>query len=117
MSEKNKARIRRSRRTRLKIAEKKMTRLLVYRSNKNMYAQITGEGSKVIVAASTLDPAVKKEVPKGGNIEAAALVGKLVGEKAVTAGLSKVAFDRSGYNYHGRVKALAEAAREAGLKF
>ncbi len=117
MSEKNKSRIRRSRRTRIKIAEQKVVRLLVYRSNKNMYAQVTDQGSGVIVSASTLDLDVRNEISKGGNVEAAAMVGKLVGEKAVSAGLTKVAFDRSGYNYHGRVKALAEAAREAGLKF
>ena len=100
-----------------KIAEKKTTRLLVYRSNSHMYAQLIDSSANVIVAASTLEPNIRKEMVNGGNVKAAALVGKVVGEKATAAGVSSVAFDRSGYHYHGRVKALAEAARSAGLKF
>jgi len=114
---KKSSRLRRSRKTRIKIAEKKIVRLLVFRSNSNMYAQVIDENAKVVVSASTLEANIKKDTVNGGNIKAATLVGKVVGEKATAAGFTKVAFDRSGYNYHGRVKALADAARAAGLSF
>lgn len=115
---KKQARLRRARKTRAKIAELKAVRLAVYRSNCHIYAQvISGCGSKVLAAASTVEPEVRKEVPNGGNVKAAGIVGKLIAERAKAAGVETVAFDRSGFHYHGRIKALAEAAREGGLKF
>ena len=82
-----------------------------------MYAQVVDADAKVVTAASTLEPEVRKQVPNGGNVKAAAMVGKRIAEKAREKGVETVSFDRSGFKYHGRVKALAEAAREAGLKF
>lgn len=112
------ARLRRARKTRAKIAELKVIRLAVHRSNSHIYAQIySGCGMKVIAAASTVEAEVRKEQPNGGNVSAAKLIGKLIAERAQAQGVSDVAFDRSGFNYHGRVKALADAAREGGLKF
>jgi len=111
-------RLRRARKTRAKIAELKVTRLSVHRTNTHIYAQIIAEtGDKVIVSASTVEADVRKKIKNGGNVEAAAAIGKLIAEKAVKAGVTTVAFDRSGYKYHGRIKALAEAARENGLSF
>jgi len=111
-------RLRRARKTRAKIAELKVTRLSVHRTNTHIYAQIIAEsGDMVIASASTVEADVRKNLKNGGNIEAAALIGKLIAEKAVQAGVTTVAFDRSGYKYHGRIKALAEAARENGLYF
>jgi large subunit ribosomal protein L18 len=111
-------RLRRARKTRAKIAELKVTRLSVHRTNTHIYAQIIAEsGDKVIVSASTVEADVRKQVKNGGNVEAAALIGKRIAEKAVKAGVTAVAFDRSGYKYHGRIKALADAARENGLSF
>lgn len=111
-------RLRRARKTRAKIAELKVTRLSVHRTNTHIYAQIIAEtGDKVIVSASTVEADVRKKVKNGGNVEAAALIGKRIAEKAVKAGVTTVAFDRSGYKYHGRIKALADAARENGLSF
>jgi large subunit ribosomal protein L18 len=111
-------RLRRARKTRAKIAELKVTRLSVHRTNTHIYAQIIAEsGDKVIVSASTVEADVRKQVKNGGNIEAAAAIGKLIAEKAKKAGVTTVAFDRSGYKYHGRIKALADAARENGLSF
>ncbi len=118
MNKKRRSRIRRATRTRSKIRELRVARLSVNRTPRHIYAQIISEdGVSVVVAASTLEGAVKAEVKNSGNIEAAAIVGRLIAEKAKVAGLSKIAFDRSGYKYHGRVKALAEAARENGLEF
>ena len=118
MINKNQARLRRARKTRAKISELKSVRLSVHRSNNHIYAQVISScGSKVLVSASSLEPVVREEVTNGGNVAAASLIGKLVAERAVRAGIDLVAFDRSGLQYHGRVKALAEAAREAGLKF
>ena len=115
---KNEARQRRARKTRAKIAEQKTVRLAVSRSNLHIYAQIISAcGGKILVSASTLEAEVRKELANGGNTAAAVLVGKRIAEKAKSAGIVEVAFDRSGYKYHGRVKALAEAAREHGLKF
>ncbi len=112
------SRLRRARRTRAKITELKMVRLAVHRSNCHIYAQlIDGSGGKVLTSASTLEPEVRKQLPNGGTISAAAEVGRRVAEKARSLGIETVAFDRSGFKYHGRVKALAEAAREHGLKF
>ena len=111
-------RLRRARKTRAKIAELKVTRLSVHRTNTHIYAQIIAEtGDKVIVSASTVEADVRKNLKNGGNIEAAALIGKLIAQKAKKAGVTSVAFDRSGYKYHGRIKALADAARENGLSF
>jgi len=112
------ARLRRARKTRAKIAQLKKLRLVVFRSNSHMYAQITTpDGSKVLAAASTLSKDLRDQVKNGGNKAAAALVGKAIAEKAKALGIDTGAFDRSGYLYHGRVQALADAAREAGLKF
>ena len=111
-------RLRRARKTRAKIAELKVTRLSVHRTNTHIYAQIIAEtGDKVIVSASTVEADVRKKIKNGGNVEAAAAIGKLIAEKARKAGVTTVAFDRSGYKYHGRIKALADAARENGLSF
>ena len=118
MINKNQARLRRARKTRLKIAELKTLRLSVHRTNCHIYAQVFSAcGSKVLVSASTLEPEIRKDLANGGNTCAAVVVGKLIAERAKQAGIEQVAFDRSGFQYHGRVKALAEAAREAGLKF
>jgi large subunit ribosomal protein L18 len=118
MIEKKQSRMRRSRRTRAKIAELKVVRLTVNRSNSHIYAQvIDATGGKVLASASSAEKAVRGELKNGGNVQAATAVGKLIAEKAKKAGVETVAFDRSGYRFHGRVKALAEAAREAGLKF
>jgi len=111
-------RVRRARKTRAKIAELKVTRLSVHRSNGHIYAQIIAEsGDKILASASTVEPDIRKKVKNGGNIAAAAVIGKRIAEKAKAAGITTVAFDRSGYKYHGRIKALAEAAREHGLSF
>jgi len=112
------SRLRRARKTRAKIAELKVTRLCVHRSNGHIYAQIIAEtGDKVLASASTLEAEVRKSLANGGNVAAAAIIGKRIAEKAKKAGVITVAFDRSGYKYHGRIKALAEAARENGLSF
>jgi len=118
MIDKNHARLRRARKTRAKIAELKSVRLSVHRTNCHIYAQLFSPcGSKVLAAASSLEPGVRKDLVNGGNVGAAAVIGKLIAERAKNAGIEQVAFDRGGFQYHGRVKALAEAAREAGLKF
>ena len=112
------SRLRRARKTRAKIAQLKVTRLCVHRSNSHIYAQIIdATGGKVLASASTMEAEVRKKVKNGGNVEAAAVIGKRIAEKAKTAGVTTVAFDRSGYEYHGRIKALADAARENGLSF
>ena len=115
---KKEARLRRARQTRLRIAVQRSARLVVSRSNCHIYAQIIAPtGDKVLASASTLEADVRKETPNGGNKAAAAAVGKRIAERAKAAGVEAVAFDRSGFRYHGRVQALAEAARENGLKF
>ena len=115
---KHATRLRRARKTRARIADLKMVRLCVFRTNSHIYAQvISAEGDKVLAQASTLEAEVRDGLKSGGNIEAATLVGKRIAEKAKAAGVEKVEFDRSGFQYHGRVKALAEAARENGLSF
>ena len=115
---KHATRLRRARKARARIADLKMVRLCVFRTNSHIYAQvISAEGGEVLAQASTLEAEVRDGLKSGGNIEAAALVGKRIAEKAKAAGVEKVAFDRSGFQYHGRVKALAEAARENGLSF
>lgn len=119
MDRKKTERIRRARRSRAKIKELGVYRLCVYRTPRHIYAQvIKPNGSEVVVSASTQDAEVRKSLSGAtGNVAAATLVGKIVAERAKNAGLAKVAFDRSGFKYHGRVKALAEAAREHGLEF
>ena len=118
MLDKNEARLRRARQTRAEIAELKAVRLTVHRSNCHIYAQvIADDGMKVLAAASTVEPEVRQTVKNGGNVKAAAEVGRRIAERAKQLGIEAVAFDRSGYRFHGRIKALAEAAREAGLKF
>jgi large subunit ribosomal protein L18 len=118
MDDKRQARLRRARQARAKISELKALRLSVYRSNLHIYAQIFDtKVGRVLVAASSLEGDVRKELPRGGNAKAAAAVGKRLAEKAKAAGIEQVAFDRAGFRFHGRVKALAEAAREHGLKF
>jgi large subunit ribosomal protein L18 len=119
--DKKQSRLRRATQTRAKIAELKVTRLAVHRTNQHIYASIIDSNAKVLASASTLEAEVRAELAtassNGGNATAATLIGKRVAEKALKAGITEVAFDRSGFRYHGRVKALAEAAREAGLKF
>jgi large subunit ribosomal protein L18 len=116
MTDKKVSRLRRAQRSRIRMRELGAIRLCIHRTPRHMYAQIIGaEGDKVIASASTLD----KELRSGstGNVEAAKAVGKLIADRAKAAGVERVAFDRSGFRYHGRVKALADAAREAGLQF
>ena len=116
--DKKQNRLRRARRGRAKIRELEVARLSVHRTPRHTYAQvIAADGGKVLVAASTVEAEVRKGIKNGGNVEAAAIVGARIAEKAKAAGIDTVAFDRSGFRYHGRVKALADAAREAGLKF
>ena len=115
---KKEARVRRARKTRVRIAEQRATRLTVSRSNCHIYAQlIAPTGDKVLASASTLEADVRKDLKNGGNKAAAAVVGKRIAEKAKALGIDTVAFDRAGFRFHGRVKALADAAREGGLKF
>ncbi|MCZ6719420.1 MAG: 50S ribosomal protein L18 [Gammaproteobacteria bacterium] len=112
------SRLRRARRGRAKIRELAMTRLCVHRTPRHLYAQIiTPSDASVLASASTLDKEVKGKVKNGGNVAAAVLVGEVIAKRATKAGITKVAFDRSGFKYHGRVKALADAAREHGLQF
>ncbi len=125
MLSKKDQRVRRSRQTRARIAVQRVARLTVYRSNLHIYASvISDDGSKVLASASTLEADVRKEVAgdskvagKGGNVSAASIVGKRIAEKAKAVGIDRVAFDRAGFAYHGRIKALADAARKAGLQF
>ena len=116
--DKKQNRLRRARRGRAKIRELQANRLSIHRTPQHIYAQVIGpDGAKVLASASTLEAEVRKGITNGGNVEAAAIVGARIAEKATAAGIDTVAFDRSGFRYHGRVKALADAAREAGLKF
>jgi large subunit ribosomal protein L18 len=115
---KREARVRRARKTRARIAEQRATRLVVSRTNCHIYAQILAPtGDKVLASASTLEADVRKDLKNGGNKVAAAIVGKRIADRAKALGIEAIAFDRSGYRYHGRVQALADAARENGLKF
>ena len=116
--QKKETRLRRATKTRSRIRELAVARLTVHRTAQHIYAQvIDSAGAKVLAAASTVQEAVKKDLKNTGNVEAAKAVGRTIAEKAKAAGVTKVAFDRSGFQYHGRVKALADAAREAGLEF
>ena len=121
MLTKKEQRLRRARQTRIRIATQGVARLTVNRTNLHIYASVISEdGSKVVACASPAQPDVRKSLGasgKGGNTAAAQIIGKMIAEKAKAAGIEKVAFDRSGFAYHGRVKALADAAREAGLQF
>ena len=118
-------RVRRSRQTRARIAVQRVARLTVYRTNLHIYAAvISDDGTQVLASASSAEAEIRKELAgddkktgKGGNVAAASMIGKRIAEKARAAGIERVAFDRAGFAYHGRVKALAEAAREAGLQF
>ena len=116
--EKKIARLRRAKRSRMKMRELQVERLVVNRTPRHIYAQvISSDGEKVLASASTVDKAVRGDVKYTGNMNAAEAVGTAIAERAKEAGVTKVAFDRSGYKYHGRVKALAEAARANGLQF
>ena len=116
--EKKESRLRRAKRSRMKMRELGMNRLSVHRTPRHIYAQIIGpDGGTVLAAVSTLQKSLSKDLKGTGNSEAAKAVGRAVAEKAKAAGIDRVAFDRSGFRYHGRVKALADAAREAGLQF
>jgi large subunit ribosomal protein L18 len=118
MSAKNESRIRRARQTRLKIREVGAVRLTVHRTNTHIYAQITSPaGDKVLAAASSTEKEVRGQLKHGANRKAAELVGSRIAAKAKEKGIESVAFDRAGYRYHGRIKALADAARAGGLKF
>ena len=116
--DKKQNRLRRARKGRAKIRELEVKRLSVHRTPRHIYAQVIGaDGGTILASASTLEVEVRKGMKNGGNVEAATIVGARIAEKAKAAGIDTVAFDRSGFRYHGRVKALADAAREAGLKF
>ena len=121
MLSKKQQRLRRSRQTRLRIAQQGVARLTVFRSNLHVFASVVSDdGTRVLASASTAEKEVREQLGatgKGSNVAAASLIGKRIAERAKAAGIDKVAFDRSGFAYHGRVKALAEAAREAGLQF
>jgi large subunit ribosomal protein L18 len=121
MSTKKEQRLRRSRQTRVRIALKGVARLTVFRSNLHIYANIiSGDGTRVLASASTAEKEMREQLGaagKGGSTAAATVIGKRIAERAKAAGIESVAFDRAGFAYHGRVKALAEAAREAGLQF
>jgi large subunit ribosomal protein L18 len=118
MSAKNLARLRRAKQTRIRIRNNGAVRLTVHRTNTHIYAQLTTPaGDKVLASASSLEKDVRSQVKHGGNQKAAELIGQRIAQRAKEKGIEKVAFDRAGYRYHGRVKALAEAARAGGLKF
>jgi len=118
MNSKKISRIRRSRKARAKIKELTAHRLCVHRTPRHIYAQVIAPtGAEVIVCSSTLDADIKKEVKSTGNKDAASVVGKYIAERAKAKGITRIAFDRSGFRYHGRIKALADAAREHGLEF
>ena len=120
MADKKTSRIRRARRARAKISELRVHRLCVHRTPRHIYAQvIDATGGAVLAAASTVEKELRSSLNDGatGNVDAAKAVGALIAERAKTAGITSVAFDRSGFKYHGRVQALADAARESGLEF
>ena len=115
---KNSARLRRARKTRARIASQAKPRLCVFRSGKHIYAQVIDDRQgKVLAQASSLEGEVRAQMPRGADVAAAATIGQRVAAKALAVGVKEVAFDRSGYRYHGRVRALADAAREGGLSF
>ena len=115
--DKKASRLRRATRTRKKLQDLGATRLVINRTPRHTYAQVITADAQVVASASTLEKEVRAQVKNGGNKEAAQLIGKLVAERAVEKGITKISFDRSGFQYHGRVAALADSAREAGLQF
>ena len=116
--DKKQSRMKRALKLRSKIKKQSATRLSVHKTSQHIYAQVISEdGSTTLASASTTQAEIKASLKSTGNIKAAAEVGKFIAQKAIAAGVTEVAFDRSGFKYHGRVKALADAAREAGLKF
>jgi large subunit ribosomal protein L18 len=115
--DKKSARLRRATRARKKMQELGATRLVINRTPSHTYAQVITPNAEVLVSATTTEKAVREMIGYGGNVEAAKVIGKLIAERAIEKGVTKIAFDRSGFQYHGRVAALAEAAREAGLQF
>jgi len=115
--DKKQRRVRRAKKARAKIFQLQMPRLCVHRTPRHIYGQIIMPDGKVVASASTLDQEVKQEIKYSGNVEAAKIIGKLIAKRGMAAGISSVAFDRSGFRYHGRVQALADAARESGLEF
>lgn len=116
--DKKTSRLRRAARARFKMREMGVHRLVVHRTPRHIYAQLVAPtGAEVLAAASTVETDVRKDLESTGNVDAASVVGKTIAERAIEKGIKEVAFDRSGFKYHGRVKALAEAAREAGLQF
>jgi large subunit ribosomal protein L18 len=115
--DKKASRLRRATRTRKKLQDLGATRLVINRTPRHTYAQVITADAQVVASASTLEKEVRAQINNGGNKEAAQLIGKLVAERAVEKGITKISFDRSGFQYHGRVAALADAAREAGLQF
>lgn len=118
MTTKQESRLRRAKRTRMQIRKLEAKRLCVYKTPRHMYAQVTtSDGAVTLACASTLDKEIREKLKKTGNVDAAKEVGKLVAKRALDAGVKAVAFDRSGFLYHGRIKALADAAREVGLEF
>ena len=118
MHSKKQSRIRRSRKTRAKLRDLKVNRLTVHRTPRHIYAQVIApDGCTTIASASTLEKSVRSDLSSTGNVDAATAVGKLIAERAKEKGIETISFDRSGFKYHGRIKALADGAREAGLKF
>ena len=116
--DKKQSRMKRALKMRSKIKKLSVTRLSIHKTSQHIYAQVISEdGGSTIASASTTQNEIKESLKNTGNIKAAAEVGKFIAQKAIAAGVTEVAFDRSGFKYHGRVKALADAAREAGLKF
>ena len=115
---KTEARLRRAKRGRIKMLELETIRLTVHRTSQHIYAQvISADGRTVLVSASTLDKQIKSKLKSTSNVDAAQVVGKLIARRALDVGIKNVAFDRSGFSYHGRIRALADAAREGGLNF
>ena len=118
MSDKKKSRLRRARKVRARIRSVGRHRLCVFRASRHIHAQVLSpDGARVMASASTVDPGVREKITYGGNVEAARIVGACIAERALAVSIRELAFDRSGFSYHGRVKALAEAAREGGLAF
>ncbi|GLS84874.1 50S ribosomal protein L18 [Paraferrimonas haliotis] len=115
--DKKSSRLRRATRARAKIKELGVNRLVIHRTPRHIYAQVISPEAQVLASASTVEKAVAAELKGTGNVDAAKVVGKTIAERAIEKGVSSVAFDRSGFKYHGRVQALADAAREAGLQF
>jgi large subunit ribosomal protein L18 len=118
MNNKKQARLRRAKKTRIRIRQQGALRFCVHRTPRHIYAQIIApDGTRVVASASTVEKELRGQAKHTGNAAAAALVGKAIAERAAKAGISKVAFDRSGFRFHGRIKALADAARAAGMEF